>query len=61
MKNYRIYVLNAGERVAETTEALFPDDREALAAAETARADQFAAEVWIEDRLVGRLGQEFRL
>ncbi len=61
MSAYRIYVLNGEEHVAIETEAEFPDDIQALEHAEEVRADQYAAEVWDGDRLVGRLGAEFRI
>jgi hypothetical protein len=58
---YRIYVLNAQDRIARSIEALFPTDRAALAGARNAQADFYAAEVWDGERLVGRLGGEFSL
>lgn len=61
MMKYRLYVLNSQERVADTRERAFVDDREALAAAEAARRDAYAVEVWAGERLVGRLGGEFLL
>ncbi|MDO8377600.1 MAG: hypothetical protein V4597_11925 [Pseudomonadota bacterium] len=61
MKQYRLYVLNPEERVAATCEAPFPDDITALKEATEMRADQFAVEVWIGERLVGRVGGEFSL
>lgn len=61
MTTYRVYVLNHQERVADTRERSYADDREALAAAETARNGHYAVEVWAGQRLVGRLGGEFLL
>jgi hypothetical protein len=61
MTNYRIYVLNPQERIAEKFEDAFPSDRAALERAEDVRAGQYAAEVWDGDRLVARLGEEFRI
>jgi hypothetical protein len=56
MTNYRIYVLDQRDRIAAKIEDLFATDAEALNRAETARAQQYAAEVWNGERLVGRLG-----
>lgn len=61
MNQYRLYVLNPEELVAATREAQFPDDISALKEAVDLRADQFAVEVWMGERLVGRVGAEFRL
>ncbi|WP_421930579.1 hypothetical protein [Phenylobacterium sp.] len=61
MKQYRLYVLNPEERVAATREAPFPDDITALKEATEMRADQYAVEVWMGERLVGRVGGEFSL
>lgn len=61
MNQYRLYVLNPEEHVAATREAQFPDDISALKEAVDIRADQFAVEVWTGERLVGRIGAEFRL
>ena len=61
MKQYRLYVLNPEERVSATREAPFPDDISALREATEIRADQFAVEVWLGERLVGRIGAEFSL
>jgi hypothetical protein len=61
MNLYRIYVLNPEERVAEKFEDAFPSDRAALERAEDISAGQYAAEVWDGERLVARLGGEFRI
>ena len=61
MNLYRIYVLNRQERVAEKYEDAFPSDRAALERAEDLGAGQYAAEVWDGERLVARLGGEFRI
>ncbi|MES2722213.1 MAG: hypothetical protein V4656_03575 [Pseudomonadota bacterium] len=61
MNQYRLYVLNPEELVAATREAQFPDDISALKEAVDLRADQFAVEVWMGERLVGRVGAEFSL
>ena len=61
MMKYRLYLLNSQERVDDTRERAYPDDREALAAAEAERKDAYAVEVWTGQRLVGRLGGEFLL
>ena len=61
MTQYRIYVLNGQERVFEATETEFPSDEKALEHAEEVSAGQYAAEVWMGERLVARLGAEFRI
>lgn len=61
MMKYRLYILNSQERVADARERAFVNDREALAAAEAARQNNYAVEVWAGERLVGRLGGEFLL
>jgi hypothetical protein len=61
MKSYRLYVLSRQERVAEAREALFENDTAALAGADKLKEDNYAVEVWTGERLVGRLGAEFRL
>ncbi len=61
MSLYRIYVLNAQDRIARSLEGLFPTDRAALTQARDAQAGFYAAEVWDGERLVGRVGGEFSL
>jgi hypothetical protein len=61
MNTYRIYVLNAEDRVAEIVENNFDGDRQALETAEDLSAGQYAAEVWDGERLVARLGGELSL
>lgn len=61
MNHYRIYVLNPQERVSEKFEDAFPSDRAALECAEDVRGGAYAAEVWDGERLVARLGGEFRI
>ena len=61
MSRYRIYVLNAQERIARSWEVDCLADGDALVRAETARAGHYAAEVWTGGRLVERLGGEFSL
>jgi hypothetical protein len=61
MAPYRIYILTPQERVDEAREGVFPNDKAALAEAAQMRRNAFAAEVWAGDRLVGRIGHEFRL
>lgn len=56
MADYRIYVLNAQDRIANALERLFRSEREALETAEDLRAGAYAAEVWQGERLVARLG-----
>ena len=56
MGRYRIYVLDAEDRVAAELEQGFPSERAALVCAEVARIGQYAAEVWRGERLVRRLG-----
>jgi hypothetical protein len=61
MTDYRIYVLNRQDRIAEAREQTLPNDRAALEAAEDASAGQYAAEVWAGERLVARLGGDLPL
>jgi hypothetical protein len=61
MNSYRLYVLSPQERVADAREAQFPDDNTALAQADALRQDNYAVEVWVGERLVGRVGGEFNL
>lgn len=61
MRAYRLYLLNREDRVADSLEGLFADDREALAKAEASSKDFYAVEVWTGGRLVARLGHEFLL
>jgi hypothetical protein len=58
MTQYRIYVLNGEDRIAEALMDRFADDNQALEHAEDAYAGQYAAEVWEGERLVGRIGGE---
>ncbi len=58
---YRIYVLNGAEQVEDLRELGFPTDLDALLVAETLRKDEYAAEVWDGERLVGRTGAEFQI
>ncbi|HPA40021.1 MAG TPA: hypothetical protein PLV04_14830 [Phenylobacterium sp.] len=61
MNRYRIYVLNPQERISDAQEGEYPDDQAALTAAADLCGDRFAVEVWSGERLVDRLGGEFRL
>ncbi len=61
MNSYRLYVLSPQERISNACEAQFPDDQAALAQADELRKDAYAVEVWKGERLIGRLGGEFRL
>jgi hypothetical protein len=61
MHAYRLYLINAEERIAAARIARHQGDREALAEAAQARQDYHAVEVWEGQRLVGRLGAEFVL
>ena len=61
MIGYRIYVLNRDEQVAAELEAQFANDNAALETAEDAYAGHYAAEVYEGERLVGRLGEPFKL
>lgn len=61
MARYRIYVLDAKDRIAAQLEELFASDRAALVCADVARFGQYAAEVWTGGRLVGRLGGALKL
>lgn len=56
MAHYRIYVLNAEDRIARVLERLFRTEREAVAKAEALRAGEYAAEVWQGEHLVARTG-----
>lgn len=61
MTSYRLYVLNPQERIASALEEQFVDDARALAQARAVRDDNYAVEVWSGERLVGRIGGEFRI
>ena len=61
MDFYRIYVLNPEDRIARRFEQDFPSDQAAIERAEDISAGQHAAEVWAGERLVARLGREFRI
>lgn len=61
MNSYRLYVLSPQERVADAREVQLPDDNTALAQADALRQDNYAVEVWVGERLVGRVGGEFTL
>ena len=61
MNQYRIYVLNRQDRIADALQENLPNDRRALERAEVLSAGQYAAEVWDGERLVGRLGGELQL
>ena len=61
MTQYRIYILTPQERIDEAREGIFPNDTAALAEAMQMRRDNFAAEVWAGERLVGRVGAAFSL
>lgn len=61
MTVYRIYVLNAEDRVEGEMEHAYASDRAALERAEDLSVGQHAAEVWDGERLVGRLGLEFAI
>jgi hypothetical protein len=56
MTQYRIYVLNGEDRIAQALMDRFANDNAALEHAEDAYAGQYAAEVWDGERLVGRIG-----
>lgn len=59
MAAYRLYILSAQERISDSLEAVFADDREAMDYAEALRRNRHAAEVWRGPRLIARLGAEF--
>lgn len=61
MNTYRIYVLDRRERIAVAREVRFAADRDALDYARRIRSGYAAAEVWEGERLVARLGAEFRI
>lgn len=61
MSIYRLYVLDDLDRIEGATEHEFPDDGAALAEAATVLRDEHAVEVWVGQRLVARLGPEFRI
>jgi hypothetical protein len=61
MSIYRLYVLDDVERVETSLETEFPDDASALDQAALSLAMDKAVEVWTGQRLVARLGREFRV
>jgi hypothetical protein len=61
MSIYRLYVLDDLDRIEDATEQDFADDGAALAEAAMALRDEHAVEVWLGQRLVARLGREFRV
>jgi hypothetical protein len=61
MSIYRLYVLDEIERIENSLEEEFPDDAAALARGTAALDAEKAVEVWIGERLVARLGREFRV
>jgi hypothetical protein len=61
MTQYRIYVLNDEDRIAQALMDRFVNDNEALEHAEDVYAGQYAAEVWEGERLVGRIGGELQI
>jgi hypothetical protein len=59
MASYRIYVLDAEDRIASVVERELQDDATATVAAEALRGDFSAAEVWRGADLVVRTGALF--
>jgi hypothetical protein len=61
MSIYRLYVLDDLDRIEDASEQDFPDDVAAIAEASTVLREEHAVEVWLGQRLVARLGPEFRI
>jgi hypothetical protein len=61
MNCYRLYVLDQQDRIEDAIENEFADDGAAVAEAEAARNGEYAVEVWMGERLVARLGGDFRV
>lgn len=53
--DYRLYLLNACDRFVGVVARTFPDDAEALAAAQSLRGGHSGVEVWAGARCVGRV------
>ncbi len=61
MPHYRVYLLSADDRVAGASLVLeCDDDKAALSTAARIVTDEHGAEVWLKDRLVGRLPACFK-
>jgi hypothetical protein len=61
MPVYRTYFLDARERVRRMVEIEAADDSAALTLANVRGPSDAAAEVWLGDQLIGRIGAEFNL
>lgn len=61
MRSYRLYVLTRQERISRSLHASHSSHEEALSFAEALRGAAHAVEVWLGDRLIGRVGAEFEL
>lgn len=61
MRSYRLYILTRHERISGSMNASHASDEEALGFAEALRGAAHAVEVWLGERLIGRVGAEFEL
>ncbi|HEY9218549.1 MAG TPA: hypothetical protein VIO94_10905 [Phenylobacterium sp.] len=61
MRSYRLYVLTRSERISNSLHARHASDADALNFAEALRGAAHAVEVWLGERLIGRVGAEFEL
>lgn len=61
MSLYRLYILTRQDRVSDERQRVYDDDKAALADGARLRRSAYAVEVWEGERLVGRLGGEFRI
>jgi hypothetical protein len=61
MRSYRLYILTRQERISGSMNACHASDEEALSFAEALRGAAHAVEVWLGERLIGRVGAEFEL
>jgi|SRR5690606_25265118 hypothetical protein len=61
MRCYRLYVLTRQERITDSLNATHASDEEALNFAEALRGAAHAVEVWLGERLIGRVGAQFEL
>ncbi|HEX2558746.1 hypothetical protein [Phenylobacterium sp.] len=61
MRSYRLYILTRHERISGSMNASHASDEEALTFAEALRGAAHAVEVWLGERLIGRVGAEFEL
>jgi hypothetical protein len=61
MRSYRLYILTRHERISGSLNAHHASDEDALTFAEALRGAAHAVEVWLGERLIGRVGAQFEL